>query len=89
MKALTLITCFSSSPYICESSISTTRYLRNYSVETRNWPKKRAILLEVLFEVGLDDVLLVILPDANYVGDAVAFEEVELRFFGGRVRPQV
>lgn len=42
----------------------------------------------MLLKVGLDDVLLVILPNAHDVGDAMATEKIELRFFGGRVRPQ-
>lgn len=42
----------------------------------------------MLLEVGLDDILLVVLPDAHDVGDAVVFEKIELRFSGSRVRPQ-
>ena len=45
-------------------------------------------VLEVSLEVGLDDVLLVVLPDAHNVGDALADEEFELRLAGGRVRTQ-
>ena len=47
-----------------------------------------APLLKVLLKIGLDDILLVILPYAHDVGDAVALEKIELRFFGSRVRPQ-
>ena len=47
-----------------------------------------APLLEMLLKVGLDDVLLVILPDAHDMGDAVVLEEIELRLSGRRVRPQ-
>ena len=42
----------------------------------------------MLLKIGLDDVLLVILPDAHDVGDAMTIEKIELRFFGSRVRPQ-
>ena len=42
----------------------------------------------MLLKVGLDDVLLVVLPDAHDVGDAVALEELELRLLGGGIRPQ-